>query len=388
LAGIKNVGDVEDAAAIHANAGGVALGEWRRGGPMTAETGRVQYVFLDIVGFTRNRSVEAQSDLVDILNDVVKKAIDGLGLCEQDIVLLPTGDGMAIGLIEIRGVDVHLRLALEILRLVAERNAGETDAMRRFEVRMGINENIDNLVTDVNGKRNVAGNGISMAQRIMDKADGGQVLVGSTVYEVLRQREVYLSSFRRFPATGKHGVQFDVYQYVAKDAYGLNVDVPMAFMPTRSERPGLSKTAAYYMCHALAHREFLEDQKGDPVRDYVAVVLLASLARDSVEAAGTPPHDEPTTRTWGSGSASFRAQYQHYSEIDFWPLTDLGDLYKEKHLERYSECFESGVLPNYAFVSRRGIERLCAEWPEVCRTFAGDVPELAAAVEYKEEPGS
>lgn len=338
------------------------------------ETGRVQCVFLDIVGFTKNRSVEAQSDLVATLNDVVTKAMKCLAVPEPNVVLLPTGDGMAVALVDVAGVDVHLRLALEILRLVAEHNAAEADGMRRFEVRMGINENIDNLVVDINGRRNVAGAGISMAQRIMDKADGGQVLVGQTVYEVLRQRESYLSSFRRFRAKGKHEIEFDVYQFVAKDAHGLNVAEPSAFATKGLERPTLSKLAANYMCHAIDHRDFLVARKGEPMRDYVAVVLLGFLADDSLEAASTPSHEEPNTKTWRAGSASFEEQYTHYAKTEFWVLAEYAELYAHEHLSRYSECFERDVLPNYAFVSSAGIERLFADHPEIAAEFGIVMP--------------
>jgi class 3 adenylate cyclase len=334
-----------------------------------AETGRVQCVFLDIVGFTKNRSVEGQSDVVATLNDVVTKAMDCLSISEPDAVLLPTGDGMAVALVGVAGVDVHLRLALEILRLVAEHNATETDAMRRFEVRIGINENIDNLVVDINGRRNVAGAGISMAQRIMDKADGGQVLVGPTVYEVLRQREDYMSSFRKFGARGKHDIQFDVYQFVAKDAHGLNVAVPSAFAAKGLERPKLSTFVAHYMCHAILNRDLLVGRKGDPIRDDVGVILLAFLADDSCEAAKTPPHEEAATRTWGAGSASFEEQYHHYRKIETWPLIQFAGLLASQRLSRYSECFEGDVLPNYAFVSTAGVEKLFADQPEVAAEF-------------------
>lgn len=340
-------------------------------------------VFLDIVGYTKNRSVEAQSDLVGTLNHVVTRAMDALTVAEPNVVLLPTGDGIAIAMIDIAGVDVHLRLALEILRLVAERNAAETDAMRRFEVRIGINENIDNLVTDINGRRNVAGAGISTAQRIMDKADGGQVLVGQTVYEVLRQRESYLSSFRKFRTSGKHEFEFDVYQFVAKEAHGLNVAVPSAFARPGFERPKLTKFTAYYMCHAIKARDFLEAHKGDAVRDYVAVILLGFLATDSLEAATTPSHEEPMTKTWRAGSASFEEQYHHYKELEFWPLAEFSTLFEEKHLARYRQCFEGDVLPNYAFVSAAGIEKLQTDWPDVAGEF--DIPILVTEQDADKE---
>jgi class 3 adenylate cyclase len=153
------------------------------------ETARVQYVFLDVVGFTRNGSVEAQSEVVATLNDVVIRALQTVDIPAERVVLLPTGDGMALTMIEVSGFDAHLQLALCILRVIAGHNSGAADAMRRVEVRIGINENVDSVLPDINGRRNVAGSGISIAQRIMDKADAGQVLVGQSVYEVLRQRE-------------------------------------------------------------------------------------------------------------------------------------------------------------------------------------------------------
>ena len=85
--------------------------------------------------------------------------------------------------INLPGLDSHLSLALRIVAAVAEHNRDESSPMRKFDVRLGINENVDNVLADINGRRNVAGDGISMAQRIMDKADGGQILAGASVHE-------------------------------------------------------------------------------------------------------------------------------------------------------------------------------------------------------------
>jgi class 3 adenylate cyclase len=340
-----------------------------------SDTARTQTVFLDIVGFTRNRSVEAQSDVVAAMNALVSKAMDDTQVPASKVILLPTGDGIAIALIEVTGVDAHLRLALEIVRLVAERNASEADAMRRFEVRIGINENVDNIVTDINGRRNVAGAGISTAQRIMDKADGGQILVGQTVYEVLRQRERYLSSFRAFRARGKHGLEFDVYQFLSKDAFGLSVATPSAFASGATMPRKLTKFAAYYLAHAIVNLEFLASQRGNPSRDSTAVVLLSLLAEDSVEASETPPHEEPFTKTWGAGTASVAEQFVHYDEIDLTPLLELAELLADQRLAHYSGCFEGDMFPNYAFVSATGIEKLRRDWPQIAEEFGIDSPD-------------
>src|SRR5207247_1517913 len=120
---------------------------------------------------------------------------------------LPTGDGLCIVLLGITDpYDIHLRLALDILaRLKAYRNA-ESDSMRQFEVRIGINSNIDNSVTDINGNKNVAGAGINMAQRIMSLADGSQILVSRNIFEILSQRERYREAFKMYTTSVKHGV--------------------------------------------------------------------------------------------------------------------------------------------------------------------------------------
>ena len=85
---------------------------------------------------------------------------------------------MCIALVDIpRPFDVHLTLALTLLRHVDQHNASTIDESRRFQIRIGIGENIDNIVTDVNGRQNVAGMGISTTQRVMSLADGGQIQI-------------------------------------------------------------------------------------------------------------------------------------------------------------------------------------------------------------------
>jgi class 3 adenylate cyclase len=330
-----------------------------------AETARVQYVFLDVVGFTKDRSVEAQSDVVAALNTVVSSSLATMKVPKKKTILLPTGDGIATALIDVPGVDTHLLLALHVLRMVAEHNSTISDPPRRFEVRVGINENIDNLLEDVNGRRNVAGAGISMAQRIMDKADGGQILVGSPVFDTLRQRERYMSSFRAFTARGKHGITFPVYQFVSKEP-GLNVSIPSVFVVKKREPEKLTKYAAYYFGHAIANRDFLLSRKSDPTRDYTAAILLSFLAEDSVEASDTPAHEEATTHTWRSGLATFEEQYQHYYDLEFWILARFSKLLQAGELSSHAEHFEGAHWEKSTWlVKTSGVLKLISEWPQV-----------------------
>jgi class 3 adenylate cyclase len=180
-------------------------------------TQSAKYVFLDVVQFTHNRNVEAQSDIVDVMNKIVLDAIAQFGIAEGTRLFIPTGDGLCIALMNTEGpypYDIHMSVALEILKSLDAYNINQPDAMRQFQVRIGINSNEDNLIRDINGRSNLAGAGISLASRIMDKADGSQILVGESVFERLQQREKYMEQFKNFGVTDKHGKWFRLHQYV------------------------------------------------------------------------------------------------------------------------------------------------------------------------------
>ena len=331
---------------------------------------RVQYVFLDIVNFTKQRSVEAQSDIIDALNAIVREAIKDAEVPRGRQILLPTGDGMAICLLDVRDLDAHMRVALSVLRRISAYRSSTPDAARRFRVRIGVNENVDNVVLDINRRRNVAGAGISIAQRIMSNADADQILISQSVYDVLRQREVYMSAFRSFTAKDKHGASIPVYQLLVEGEPGLNAGIPSAFAPKEARRPRLDKFTAYYIAHASTNAEFLLSQKNDSLRKYASTVLLSFRAEDSVEAASAPEHESPSIVTWQASSATFEEQYRYYRELDFWVLCRLSELLEQTRLQRYEDCFEDGEIgAAYAFVTPAAIQRLVEEQPQVASEF-------------------
>lgn len=201
--------------------------------PTEVTTLRVKYVFLDIVRFSTGRSVEAQIDIVATLNATVKDAVAALKVTNDDVVYIPTGDGICIALLDqALAFDSHLRLALDILQRIDTYNQKTDSEMRRFQVRIGLNENVDNLITDINGNRNVAGSGVTIAQRVMDKGDGGRILLGSAVYDTLFNREKYMNCFREIDVVIKHGEKMKIYQFVADAHPGLVTELPAEFVPS------------------------------------------------------------------------------------------------------------------------------------------------------------
>lgn len=279
---------------------------------------------------------------------------------------------MAIALVSAPSYDVHLRTALDIIKNIARYNqTAKGDPMRQFQVRIGINENTDNVVLDINGNRNVAGNGIAMAQRIMDKADGMQILVSESVHIKLSPRERYMKSFARFSATGKHSLAFSVFQYVT-EAEGLSRITPSAFREKTTEAPRYSHAVAYYVAEAVTQKNFLIGRREDGSREEAATVLLYYRAEDRVAKATTKEYQEdPTVKAWGDGKKSFEEQYHHYRKFEFWPLLELTEFLREKYLRAYAKYFDAaGPAENgLIFPNAEGIAKLKAEWPRVAEDF-------------------
>ncbi|HPC03418.1 MAG TPA: adenylate/guanylate cyclase domain-containing protein [Syntrophales bacterium] len=335
------------------------------------QTSSIKYIYLDIVGFTKNRSVEAQSDLIIKLNSIIRRTIEEFGIGKEERIFIPTGDGICIALLVEPSApyDIHLKIALSVLQLIQDHNESMPEKKRQFQVRIGINQNVDNLVTDINDNRNVAGSGVNMAQRIMNTASGNQILVGQTVYEQLQAREKYMNSFREFRALAKHDHSFTVYQYRDNNAKGLNNEIPDAFSQKKIEEPRLTQFSAYYFAYAIKYFEFFKTITKEPSGSYTSIILLYFMALDSVNLSKAKEYDLPEPLTWGKNDTTIQERYKHYDEIsslDFYISVYFSMLIEEKYLEKYKDFFEDvGYFSDCIFVTLQGKEKLRREWPEI-----------------------
>jgi hypothetical protein len=209
-----------------------------------ATTIPAKYILLDVVDFTHNRSVEAQTDMVHALNAIVKSSVQYENISKDKIRFLPTGDGICIVLLSVESpeypYDAHLHIALSILSGIHAYNDHMTDTMRQFQVRMGVNAHHDTLVTDINDQPNIAGAGLNMAARIMRAADGNQMLVGRSVYDILQCREKYMHAFIAYEATVTPHLVIPVYQFVASGHLGLNTNTPRSLQKPQVPTPNMA----------------------------------------------------------------------------------------------------------------------------------------------------
>jgi TolB-like protein/tetratricopeptide (TPR) repeat protein len=134
-------------------------------------------LFIDIVGSSKLLTNE-QSELLRDLNQVVRsteqvRAAEAAG----KLVRLPTGDGMALAFFT--SLDAPVRCALEISKALKN--------YPKLPLRMGVHSGPVEEVIDVNERSNVAGAGITMAQRVMDCGDAGHILLSKRIADDLGQ---------------------------------------------------------------------------------------------------------------------------------------------------------------------------------------------------------
>ena len=157
-------------------------------------------LFIDIVGYSK-LLIEEQKERLGQLTKIVLGTAQVRDSTDEQLVRLPTGDGMA--LVFRHSAEEPARCALEI-----------AEALRKhpeIPVRMGIHSGPVSEVTDVSGRTNLAGAGINMAQRVMDCGDAGHILLSRHVAEDLEQYprwRAYLHDLGECEV--KHGVRVGI----------------------------------------------------------------------------------------------------------------------------------------------------------------------------------
>jgi serine/threonine-protein kinase len=243
-------------------------------------------LFIDIVGYSKLLN-EEQKERLDQLTEIVLATTPVREATDEQLVRLPTGDGMA--LVFHHSAEEPAQCALEIAEALQKHP--------ELPVRMGIHSGPVSEVTDVSGRTNISGAGINMAQRVMDCGDAGHILLSQHVADDLIHSRQWASRLRDLgECEVKHGIRLHLVNLYAEPLG--NVAVPQKFQqaaakavvekPARRMNVGLIATlavlailaagAAYYF---TAHRSKgaaipeksiavlpLVNSTGDPANEY------------------------------------------------------------------------------------------------------------------------
>ena len=192
---------------------------------LALETAHV--LFMDIVGYSR-MLIDDQPASLQKLQGIVRKTEEfQRAQGNNQLIRLPTGDGMA--LVFFGDPESPLRCALEISRAMKERP--------EIALRMGVHSGLVYRMADINTNMNVAGGGINMAQRVMDCGDSGHILVSKSVADDLGQLARWSTHLHDLGEVEvKHGVRVHIFNLYTDDV-GNSV-VPARLVPPASSAAG------------------------------------------------------------------------------------------------------------------------------------------------------
>jgi TolB-like protein/Flp pilus assembly protein TadD len=185
-------------------------------------------LFIDLVGYSK-LLIDEQKERLRELTDIVLATRQVGEATNEELVRLPTGDGMA--LVFRNSLEEPAQCALDIARALK--------AHPEIQVRMGIHSGPVSKVTDLNGRTNIAGAGINLAQRVMDCGDAGHILLSRHVVEDLAQ---YRQWSQRLHDLGecevKHGIKLSLANLFGDDFGNAAVPAKLAGATTQRKATG------------------------------------------------------------------------------------------------------------------------------------------------------
>lgn len=168
-------------------------------------TKHLQWFYTDVVASSNPKvTTSEQVHKIMVLNDLISRTESFKRQNPNSIVILPSGDGYAIGFSDT--IESPLQLAIQLHRLLNEYNKSKAPKDRVF-IRSGIESGIVYFMKDLNGNNTVWGPGIIMARRVMDLGEKMHILTSGGIAKVLgRLSPVYKSIIHPI---GKYSVKWE-----------------------------------------------------------------------------------------------------------------------------------------------------------------------------------
>jgi len=151
---------------------------------VTTMTRTYHWFFTDIVGGSNPKiPTKDQVRKIIVLNELIAR-VDIFKNKDTSTVILPTGDGMAIGFQD--SPEKPLRLAIELHKFLNKYNEMRK-GKEKLLIRVGIDMGPVYVIKDLNQKENVWGPGIILTRRVMDLAGDMNILASARIADELRR---------------------------------------------------------------------------------------------------------------------------------------------------------------------------------------------------------
>lgn len=213
-------------------------------------------LFVDIVGYSRKSAVN-ENKLLQMFNAALRPHVRALfRLKPEQLLCLPTGDGVALTFLHVNG---QRRWSIEaVVDIIFDLQAWARMTSKpgsQVALRIGVHVGSVEPFKDINGRPNVCGIAINLAQRVMDAARPRQVLfsedavreyVGkeTNVWKLSAQRHKLFRIEGPFEIQVKHNEMLSIYRLLPEGVkgHGWNSEDPevkfwLSVSPTPSSKP-------------------------------------------------------------------------------------------------------------------------------------------------------
>ena len=151
-------------------------------------------LFLDFVGYSR-LPASAQAQVQQLLHNLAYATQPMQKTrSREELIVRRTGDGMAM--IFFDDLEAPLNVALQLDEQLKRQQTRLREQLggTQFRLRMGVHSG-PVIVLEENGELDVAGEGINVAQRVMDAGDAGHILISDVVARALGESDAWKSLF-------------------------------------------------------------------------------------------------------------------------------------------------------------------------------------------------
>jgi archaellum biogenesis ATPase FlaH len=185
------------------------------------------FCFIDIVGLSNPElAVHRQKEKIVRLNEFISSCNSFRKISDDLKIILPAGDGMAIGYEN--NPELPYKLSVELHGFLRKYNK-RMGIDNAITVRIGLSSGPVFTVYDISNRVNVWGPGIIMARRVMDLGDSWHILITENfAMQLIPLYEEYRNNIRLIGSYEiKHGEKINVYSAYSDD-YG-NPELPEKF---------------------------------------------------------------------------------------------------------------------------------------------------------------
>jgi hypothetical protein len=193
---------------------------------LPSEVFHASFFYVDIVGLSDpTLSVKNQVQKIQTLNELIYSCDSFKKSSAGKRIILPSGDGMAIGFLSNPETPLELSIQLHYRMHAYNQHKYNSDSLG---VRIGLGSGPVFTVSDLNNVQNVGGLGIILARRVMDAGDNGHILIAEKLAEELislkdEYRKVINLVSNKYRI--KHGQEIKLYYSAYSSDFG-NPQIP------------------------------------------------------------------------------------------------------------------------------------------------------------------